>query len=64
MKNTAEESANLKRRLRTLPLTPALEREANKFPSEASEAVDETERGLISAGEGSYVAVILARRHV
>ena len=56
MKATSEESANLKQRLRTLPNTPALELEAGEFPSEASEAVEETERGLIQAVAGSYVA--------
>ena len=63
MKNTDEESADLKQRLRTLPNTPALEQEAGEFPIEADEAVEETERGLILAVAGSYVAAVLARTH-
>ena len=62
MKDTDRESADLKQRLRTLPNTPSLYREAEEFPTEADEAVEETERGLIPAVRGSYVAVILARR--
>jgi hypothetical protein len=63
MKATADESANLKRRLRTLPATPALWAEAEAFPLETSEAIEEVERHLIVALPGSYVDTILKSPH-
>lgn len=56
MKETDEQSAELKHRLRTLPETAALAQEAEEFPAEAEEALIETEDGRIPALTGSWVA--------
>lgn len=56
MKDTAEESAELKQRLKHDPNTQELEDEAERFPLEAAEAIDEVERGLEEAEPGSWVA--------
>lgn len=56
MKDTDEESADLKHRLRTLPCTVDLIDEANEFPAEMEEAIIEAETALIPAVPGSYVA--------
>lgn len=57
LKTTDDESADLKQRLRTLPVTAELRAEAEAFPAEASEAIEEVERGLVEALPGSYVAI-------
>ena len=59
MKATAELSADLKQRLRTLPVTTELINEANAFPAERDEALSETESGLIPASLDSYVYRVL-----
>jgi hypothetical protein len=61
MKSTDAQSADLKRRLRTIPVTPALRAEAERFPVETDEAIEEVERGLIAALPGSYVSHVLRR---
>ena len=61
MKSTADESADLKQRLRTLPETADLTAEAAAFPAETDEALDEVERGVILAMPDSYVANRLRR---
>lgn len=55
-KNTDEESAEFKERLRTEAVTPALRQEAIEFPAEAEEAIMEVEAGLIACKPESWVA--------
>lgn len=59
MTEVDEKSADLKHRLRTQPCTIDLIDEANEFPAEREEAIIETETGLISAEQGSYVDLVL-----
>lgn len=63
MKDTAEESAVLKQRLKHEPLTPELEREVEDHPQEAEEAVWEVEEGYDICSPGSYVAQELKGDH-
>ena len=56
MKETAEESAELKMALKHDPETPALAAEAESHPQEADEALFEVEAGLDTAAPGSWVA--------
>jgi hypothetical protein len=56
MKNTAEESADLKIALKHKPWTPELEAEAKDFPLEADEAYFEVVDGWDTCTPDSWVA--------
>lgn len=60
MKDTEEESAILKQALKHLPCTPELITEAEAFPEEAGEAIQEVQDGYEEADPGSWVALYLA----
>jgi hypothetical protein len=59
MKTTAEESADLKMALKHDPRTQALDTEAETFPLEADEAVQEVEDGRDDCHPKSWVAEAL-----
>jgi hypothetical protein len=56
MKNTAEESANLKMALKHDPWTPELEAETYSFPLEAEEAYSDVAEGWDTCHPDSWVA--------
>lgn len=56
MKETADESAELKMTLKRDPETPELAAEAVRFPAEAGEALYEVESDLDYAAPGSWAA--------
>jgi hypothetical protein len=62
MKATAGESAELKMALKHDPETPQLAAEADKFPLEADEAIQDVEGGYDTAAPGSWVANRLSER--
>ena len=56
MKTTWEERADLKQALKHDPTTPALWREASRFPLEADEACEEVLAGHATCAPDSWVA--------
>lgn len=56
VKDTEEESAELKMALKHDPMTDALAAEAKAFPLEAGEAIDNVERGYDTCATDSWVA--------
>ncbi len=56
MKDTAEQSAELKMALKRDPESAVLAAEAEAFPVEADEALTECEQGWDTATPGSWVA--------
>lgn len=60
MKDTAEQSAELKLALKHDPSSPALRAEARAHPLELDEACVEVERGLDDAHPASVVALLLS----
>jgi hypothetical protein len=59
VKDTWQESADLKQALKHDPETPELAAEAAAFPIEAEEALSEVTRRLDTATPGSWVANVL-----
>jgi len=63
MKETAEESAVLKQRLKHEPMNPELEAELLAFPCEWGESVEEVLQGYDTCSNGSFVAREILRMH-
>lgn len=61
MKDTEEESAELKMALKHDPWTPELAAEAEAFPIEASEAIKEVEEKWDDCHPDSWVARVLLK---